>query len=144
MHWLAAIAIVIAMVMVVLAVEHDIVVMMPVSVTDDNSNAANPDVDAFRDHHWFVADVQRTGKCRHRQERNKKKGKQSILHDGTLFGWGRSTSRYPPECALGAAEVCIGLTGAALETPLKERGSAGAHPIKIRSSCPPDPKRLTR
>ena len=63
---LPAVAIAVAVVMVVLSVEHDRVVPMPVSVTDPNSDAADPDVDAFRDDHWFVADVQRTGKCRQR------------------------------------------------------------------------------
>jgi hypothetical protein len=86
MRWLAAVVIVMVMVTVV-SVEHDSVIPMPVSVTDMNSNAAYPDIDAFRDDHRFVADIQRTGKYRHRQERNKKKGKHSILH-GTLFGWG--------------------------------------------------------
>ena len=55
---------------------------MPVSLTDPNSDAAGD----FRDDHWFVADIQRTGKCRHRQERNKKKSKNSILH-GIFLGW---------------------------------------------------------
>jgi hypothetical protein len=57
-------------------------VRMPVSLTDPNSDAAGD----FRDDHWFVTDIQRTGKCRHRQERNKKKGKHSILH-GIFLGW---------------------------------------------------------
>ena len=86
MRLLAAVAIVVAMVMVVLSVEHDRrcgVVPMPVPFTDANSNATNPDLDAFGDDHWFGARVRRTGECRHRQERNKKKGEQSILH-GTL------------------------------------------------------------
>jgi hypothetical protein len=86
MRWSATVVIV--MVVVVLSVEHDIrsaVVPMPVSPTDSNSDAADPDIDALRDDHWFVPDVRRAGKCRHRQERNKKKGKQDILHD-TLFG----------------------------------------------------------
>ena len=92
MRRLAAVVIaVVAMVMAVVPVEHDSGVM-PVPVTDANSDAADPDIDVFRDDHWFVAGVQRTGKCRHGHERNKKKRKQSILH-GTLFGWGRSTSR---------------------------------------------------
>jgi hypothetical protein len=142
MRWLAAVAIAIAIVMVVVSIEHDSVVPMPVSITDPNSDAADPDLDALRDDHWLVAGIQRTGKCRHRQERNKKQGKYSILH-GTLFGWGHFTSRCPPECALGTPEVCIGLTMTALEAPMKERGLAGACPIKVRSSCPPDPKRQT-
>jgi len=58
---------------------------MPMSLTDPNSDAADPDIGAFREDHWFVADVQRTGKCRHRQERNKKKGKNRILH-GIFLG----------------------------------------------------------
>jgi len=61
-------------------------VPMPVSLTDPNSDAADPDIGAFRDDHWFVADIQRTGKCRHRQERNKKKSKNSILH-GIFLEW---------------------------------------------------------
>jgi hypothetical protein len=91
MRWLAAVVVVIV---VVFWLDHDRcdVVPMPVSHTDANSNGADADFDAFRDDHWFVADVQRTGNCRHRQDRNKKKRKHSILH-GTLFGWGRSTSR---------------------------------------------------
>ena len=56
-------------------------VPVPVSFADSNSKAANSDIGAFRDDHWFVADVQRTGKCRHRQKRNKKKGKHSSLYD---------------------------------------------------------------
>jgi hypothetical protein len=63
----------IVMVVVVLSVGHieASMVPMPVSLTDPNSDAADPDICAFRDDHWFVADAQRTGKCRHRQERNK-------------------------------------------------------------------------
>jgi len=61
-------------------------VPMPMSLTDLNSDAADPDIGAFREDHWFVADVQRTGKCRHRQERNKKKSKNSILH-GIFLEW---------------------------------------------------------
>ena len=49
-------------------------VPVPMSFADSNSNAANSDIGAFRDDHWFVADAQRIGKHRHRQERNKKKG----------------------------------------------------------------------
>ena len=56
-------------------------VPVPVSFANSNSKAANSDIGAFRDDHWFVADVQRTGKCRHRQKRNKKKGKHSSLYD---------------------------------------------------------------
>jgi hypothetical protein len=79
---------VVAIVMVVPSVGHieASMVPMPVSLTDPNSDGADPDICAFRDDHWFVADAQRTGKCRHRQERNKKKGKHSILH-GILLGW---------------------------------------------------------
>jgi hypothetical protein len=55
-------------------------VPVPMSFADSNSNATNSDIGAFRDDHWFVADVQRTGKYRHRQKRDKKKGKHSSLH----------------------------------------------------------------
>jgi hypothetical protein len=41
-------------------------VPMPVSLTDPNSDAADPDICAFRDDDGFVADVQSTSKCRHR------------------------------------------------------------------------------
>jgi hypothetical protein len=76
--------------------------MVPISVslTDPNPDASNPNIDVFRDDNWFVADIQRTGKCRYRQKRNKKKGEHSILHD-ILLGLGRSLSPYPAECALG-------------------------------------------
>jgi len=81
-RWLAAVAIVVAVVMVVLSVEHDRVVPMPVPVTDPNSNAADIDTYTFRDDHGLVGGVQRTGKCRHSQHRNKKKGEQAffIMH----------------------------------------------------------------
>ena len=57
--------------------------MVPISVslTDPNPDASDPNIDVFRDDNWFVADVQRTSKRRHCQERNKKKSKHSILHD---------------------------------------------------------------
>ena len=41
-------------------------VPMPVSLTDHNSDATDPDIDALRDNNWFVADVRRTGECRRR------------------------------------------------------------------------------
>jgi hypothetical protein len=58
--------------------------MVPVSFTDPNSDAADSDIGTFRNDNWFVADVQRTGKCRHCQNRNKKKSKHSSLHDVLL------------------------------------------------------------
>jgi hypothetical protein len=41
-------------------------VPMSVSLTDPNSDASDPNIDVFRDDNWFVADVRRAGKCRHR------------------------------------------------------------------------------
>jgi hypothetical protein len=58
---------------------------MPVSLADPNSDAADPDIGAFGDNHWFVATGQRTGKRWHRQERNKKESKCNILHGTLLF-----------------------------------------------------------
>jgi hypothetical protein len=63
-------------------------VPMPMPVADVNSHRADSDFDVFRYDYWFVAGVRRSGKCRHGQKRNNEKGKQSILHDTTLFGWG--------------------------------------------------------
>jgi hypothetical protein len=57
---------------------------MSVSLIDPNSDAADPDIGAFRNDRWFVADVRRTSKCRHRQKRNNEKSKQSIFHDALL------------------------------------------------------------
>jgi hypothetical protein len=71
----------------------------PVSLTDPNSDPTDSDIGAFREDHWFVADVQRTGKCRDRQKRNKKKGKQAVFM--TFSRVGRSPSRCQAECALG-------------------------------------------
>ena|ERR1700689_2451505 len=105
-------------VMVMAVASLDSVVMMPVPITDPNADATDPDFDAFRDDHWFVARIQRIGKCRHRQKRNKTKGKHSFFHNA-LFGWGRSTSRYPAACALGTPQVCIGLTSIVLEDAAK-------------------------
>jgi hypothetical protein len=81
---LPAVAIAVAVVMVVLSVEHDRVVPMPVSVSDPNSDATDIDTDTFRDDHRLVAGVQGSGKCRHRQHRNEKKGKHYILHDALI------------------------------------------------------------
>jgi hypothetical protein len=100
-------------------------VLVPVSLTDSNSDAADSDIGAFRDDHWFVADVRRTGKCRHRQKRNKKKGKHSSLHD-ILLGLGRSPSRCSAECALVIPKVCIELTSAVLEMLLERTWFRGA------------------
>jgi hypothetical protein len=72
---------------------------------------------SYRGQHGPVADVQSTGKCRHRQERNKKKGKHSILHGIPRVG--RSPSRCSAEYALGIPQVCIELTSAVLGPPLK-------------------------
>lgn len=112
----------IVVVMVVVVRSDNNVIPMPVPVTDVNSDGADSDFDVFRDDHWFVAGVRRTGKCRHGQKRNNEQGKQSILHDTALSSVGDSTSRYRPECALAILEVCIGLTSAALDAPLNERG----------------------
>jgi hypothetical protein len=80
--------------------------MIPISVslTHPNSDASDPNIDVFRDDNWFVANVQRTSKRRHRQERNKKKSKHSILHD-ILLGFGTLAVPYLAECALGIPEV---------------------------------------
>jgi hypothetical protein len=134
---LAAVAIVVAVVMVVvLSVEHDSVMMMVVSVTDANSDAADIDTYAFRDDHRLVAGVQGSRKCRHRQHRNKKKGEQNILHHGTPIGLGTlsvpihvrmptwycwSLYRIDQYCSREAGE---------------RRGPAGAYAIKVMSSCP--------
>ena len=74
---------------------------MAAPLTDPNSDAANSDIGAFRDDHWFVAGAQKIGKRRHRQERNKKKGQHSILHGilpqvGTLLSpmFGRMRALY--------------------------------------------------
>jgi hypothetical protein len=115
---LIAIAIAVLIVMLAaLAVDHDAVVPMPVPLTALNPDAADPNLDVFRDDHWVVADVHRTGKRRHRQEWNETKDKHSILGilHGTLFDWGRSMSRCPLQCALHAREVCIGLTSTVLD-----------------------------
>jgi hypothetical protein len=97
---------------VVLAADHDAVASMPVSLTAANPDPADSDMDVFRDDDRFIAGVHRTGKGRHRQERNETKNKHGIfgiLH-GTLLGWGRSASRYPLQCGLDTSEICIGLT----------------------------------
>jgi hypothetical protein len=73
---LAAIVVAIVMVMAVSRghVEVTIVPMM-VSHADADADVADLNSDAFRDDHWFVAGAQRASKCRHRKERNNKKGK---------------------------------------------------------------------
>jgi hypothetical protein len=89
-------------------------VPVPVSLTDPNSDAADSDIGAFRDDHWFVADVQRTGKCRHRQNGTRNRANTVVF---MTFSWvGRSPSRCSPGCALGIPVVCIELTSAVLET----------------------------
>ena len=81
-------------------------VPISVSLTDPNPDAADFDFGAFRDDNPFVADVRRTGKCRHGQERNNKKGNTAFFM--TLSSkLGRSPSRCSTACALGIPEVCI-------------------------------------
>jgi hypothetical protein len=120
-HFILAVVVVAIVMVVVSSIAHikasTRMVPVPMSFADSNSNAADSDIGAFRDDHWFVADVQRTGKCRHRQKRNKKKGKHSSLH---AFSWvGRSASRCLAECALGFPVVCPQLTTAVLESRWK-------------------------
>ena len=74
-------------------------VAMPVSVTDPNADAADPDLDVVRDDHRLVAGARRTGECRHRQKRNKKNSKHNVLH-GTLFGWELVKSRWTQDARL--------------------------------------------
>jgi hypothetical protein len=83
MRWSAAVVVV----MVVPSGGHieAALVPMPVSLTDPNSDAADPDVGAFRNDQWLVANGQRTSKCRRRQKRNKKENKCSILHGTFSF-----------------------------------------------------------
>jgi hypothetical protein len=94
---------------------------MPVMPTDINSDAADPDIGAFRDDHRSVADNQRTGKCWHRQQPNKKKASKAFFMALSLFGWRRFTSLYPPECARGTPKVCIELTNNVRGMSLKKR-----------------------
>jgi hypothetical protein len=75
-------------------------VPMSVSLTDPSPDASDPNIDVFCDDNWFVADVQRTGKCRHRQKRNKKKGEHSILHD-ISSGWDARRPHTPQNARLG-------------------------------------------
>ena len=96
-----AIAIVIAVVPIVITMVSPVVIIldlvvvpiahieaggvpMPVLLADRNSNATYSNINVFRDDNWFVADVQSTGKCRHRQKGNKKKAEHCILHDFIL------------------------------------------------------------
>ena len=87
-HFILAVVVVAIVMVVVCSIAHikasTRMVPVPISFADSNSNAADSDIGAFRDDHWFVADVQRTGKCRHSQKRNKKKGKHTSLHDVLL------------------------------------------------------------
>jgi hypothetical protein len=86
-HFILAV-VVVAIVIVVSSIAHiktsTRMVPVPMSFADSNTNAADSDIGAFRDDHWFVADVQRTGKYRHRKKRNKKKRKHTSLHDVLL------------------------------------------------------------
>jgi hypothetical protein len=60
------------------------VVSMPVSLTAVNPDATDSDMDVFRDDDRVIAGVHRTGKGRHRQERNETKNKHGIF--GILHG----------------------------------------------------------
>ena len=87
---------------VVFAADHDAVASMPISLTAANPDPADSDMDVLRDDDRFIAGIHRTGKGRHRQERDETKNKHGIfgiLH-GTLFGWGRSMSRCPHNARL--------------------------------------------
>jgi hypothetical protein len=99
----AAVVVSILIVMVVVfAADHDAVASMPISLTAANPDPADSDMDVLRDDDRFIAGIHRTGKGRHRQERDETKNKHGIfgiLH-GTLFGWGRSMSRCPHNARL--------------------------------------------
>jgi hypothetical protein len=72
---LAAIVMAIVMVMAVSRGHVEVtMVPMPVSLADAKADIADLNSDFFRYDHWFVAGAQRADKCRHREERNKKKG----------------------------------------------------------------------
>jgi hypothetical protein len=64
---LAAIVTSIVTVIAVSSSGHIEVTMVPmtVSLTNADTNTANPDFNVFRDDHRFVADGERAGKCRH-------------------------------------------------------------------------------
>ena len=89
---------------------HIEVTMVPMTMSLTDANSDWTDSDVFCDNRRLVAGVQSTGKCRHGQERNNKKGKQSILHD-TFFWLARSLARSS-ECAFVVPVVCIELTSA--------------------------------
>jgi hypothetical protein len=80
----AAVVVSILIVMVAVLADHDAVVSMPVSLTAADPHATDSDMDVFRDDDRFIAGVHRTGKGRHRQERNETKNKHGIF--GILHG----------------------------------------------------------
>lgn len=61
-----------AVVAVVPSVKHENMVLMPMSITEPHADSTDSDVNAFRDHHRFVADRRRTGHCWQCQERSNK------------------------------------------------------------------------
>jgi hypothetical protein len=82
------------------------VVSMPVSLTAVNPDATDSDMDVFRDDDRVIAGVHRTGKGRHRQERNETKNKHGIfgiLH-GTLSSVG-DTRR--PDASYNASLILL-------------------------------------
>jgi hypothetical protein len=82
------------------------VVSMPVSLTAVNPDATDSDMDVSRDDDRVIAGVHRTGKGRHRQERNETKNKHGIfgiLH-GTLSSVG-DTRR--PDASYNASLILL-------------------------------------
>ena len=71
-------------ILIVMVVVLAAVVSMPVSLTAVNPDATDSDMDVFRDDDRVIAGVHRTGKGRHRQERNETKNKHGIF--GILHG----------------------------------------------------------
>jgi hypothetical protein len=69
--------IVMVIVMVVAMSRGHVEIPMPVAladVSDLNSDVSDLNSDVLRDDYWFVASAQRAGECRHREERDNKKG----------------------------------------------------------------------
>ena len=102
-HRSAAVVVSILIVMVVVLAA---VVSMPVSLTAVNPDATDSDMDVFRDDDRVIAGVHRTGKGRHRQERNETKNKHGIfgiLH-GTLSSVG-DTRR--PDASYNASLILL-------------------------------------
>jgi len=104
--FLAVIAIVMEVVVSTFAHIEASIVPMPVSLTNPNCDAADPDIYVFRHDDWFVVTFDEAANAGIVRSGTRKRANTAFFMTFSS-GWGRSPSQYLVECAPCIPEVCI-------------------------------------